>query len=192
MNKNQIKSDLRKVLLEKKGDSYDYGCVMLYFKISNNVWSSVQDMIPEDELYTEEGGVTFGRENDPHITILFGLHDTISDDTIKDLATNLEAPESITLKDISIFSNDKYDVVKFDVTGDSKDELSKMNDVFTKQPHTTNFPDYHPHCTIAYVKAGNGSKYVKTLSKDKEIKIKPNRVIYSKPDGTKKTYNLKK
>jgi len=48
-------------------------------------------------------------------------------------------------------------------------------------PHTTDYPDYHPHMTIAYVKKGMGKKYAEDL---KDFSITPDKFVYSKIDGT--------
>ena len=106
----------------------------------------------------------------------------IPDEDIEEAIGNMSSPE-VTLKDITTFSNKDFDVVKFDVEGE---DLFKMNKTLTEFPHTTDYPDYHPHTTIAYVKVGEGEKYHQTL--DEPIIVTPNKVVYSKPDGTKKEY----
>jgi len=191
MSKQYIKKEVRKLLLEKKGDTHDYGCVMLYFNIKKEAWDKFQDMIADEDIYTEEGDQSYGREDEPHVTILYGLHADIPDLTIEELIDEMEGPK-LNLKKISIFENDKFDVVKFDIIGDSKSKLAKMNGAFAKLPHTTSYPDYHPHSTIAYVKSGKGKKYVKTLTGDDIITVSPTEVSYSKADGTKNKYKLKK
>ena len=191
MSKKDIKNALRQSLLEGKGDTYSYGCVMLYFDIKKETWDKFQDMIADEDVYTENGDVGYGHENEPHVTILYGLHADIPDSTIEELIDEMEGPE-LNLKKISIFeNNDDYDVVKFDIIGDSEKKLAKMNSKFAKLPHTTDYPDYHPHSTITYVKAGTGKKYIKTLTGDDVITVTPTEVRYSKADGTKKKYKLK-
>jgi hypothetical protein len=53
-----------------------------------------------------------------------------------------------------------------------------------KLPHTTDYPDYHPHSTIAYLKKGKGEKYTDKL-KGAEYIVNPSKIVYSKPDGNK-------
>ena len=190
MSKFKIKKDLRKVLLEKEGDTHDYGCVMLYFNIDKSSWKKIQDLIDDEDVYTEEGYQSYGRETEPHVTILYGLHATIPDSDIEDLVDTIK-PTKLTLKKITIFENDKFDVVKFDVTGVSEGRLSKMNKKFAELPHTTDYPDYHPHATISYVKSGMGKKYVQTLSGQDVLVVSTNIVTYSKADNTKNKYKLK-
>lgn len=190
MSKKIIKENLRKILLEKKGDSHDYGCAMLFFKIPKKKWNELQSMIDDDDIYTVEGDRSYGREDEPHVTLLYGLHATIPDEKVEEISKKMEIVE-LNLKKISIFENEKFDVVKFDIIGDSKKKLSKMNSEYAKLPHTTDYPDYHPHSTIAYVKAGTGKKYIKTLSDDEAITVKPTEIVYSKANGDKEKYKLK-
>lgn len=191
MSKDKIKEDLRRSLLEKKGDTHDYGCAMLFFNINKRDWNKIQSLIDDEDLYEEDGDQTYGREDEPHVTILYGLHATVSDDKIKELVEEIK-PTKLTLKKISIFeANEKYDVVKFDIIGESEGILSDMNAKFAKLPHTNNFPDYHPHATIAYVKAGTGKKYVQTLSAKEAIVVEANDFVYTKADGSEVKYKLK-
>ncbi len=183
--KSVIKQLLRnKLLTEMEDKKYSYGCVMLYLDLDKAWWDKIQDNISDDDVYTEDG---YGRETEPHITVLYGLHDDIPDSDIEAAVDKMTSPE-ITLRKISSFNNEKFDVIKFDVEGEG---LFKMNKLFTKFPHTTDFPDYHPHTTIAYVKAGKGDEYHKTLDKDESLMLKPSKIVYSKADGTKKEYPFK-
>lgn len=184
----------------KIGDSYKelvneeaghkYGCVMLFLDVPNTWWENITDEIDNTDAYIEEGDRTYGIQpsKKAHVTILYGLHADVPDEQVEALIDNMVAPE-ITLKKISIFDKDKnFDVVKFDVEGD---DLFKMNKAFAELPHTTDYPDYHPHVTLAYVKAGTGKKYVKSLSDDNKLVLKPNKVVYSKANGEEKEYYFK-
>lgn len=182
--KNFIKKLFReKLITEVEGVKYDYGCVMLYFNIPQNIWNKVQSMVSDDDI-TNVGDAE-GRETNPHVTILYGLHSDIPDEKIEELVKEMNAP-TITLKNISTFNNAEFDVVKFDV---ESEDLFRMNKLFTQLPHTTNYPDYHPHATIAYVKPGEGDKYKGSL--DKPIVVVPDKVVYSKADGSKINYKFK-
>ena len=97
---------------------------------------------------------------------------------LKDVLYSEETPE-IKLENISIFENKDFDVVKVDVISDG---LNSLNKKMTKYPHTTDYPHYHPHMTIAYVKKGMGKKYAEDL---KDFSITPDKFVYSKIDGTK-------
>lgn len=188
-----IKKLVRKALLteaEKKDHKHEYGCLMVFLDVNEQSWKELQDMIDEDDLYTEEGDRSYGREDEPHVTILYGLHDDIEDEDIEEDINDIKEPK-IAFKSISSFDNPKYDVLKFDV--ESKD-LTKLNKVFKEYPFTSNFPDYHPHATLCYVKAGKAEKYIKKLNeflKDNELEINPSKIVYSKVNGSKKSYQFK-
>jgi 2'-5' RNA ligase len=182
-----IKNKLRRALLEGDKASYEYGAVMLYLKPPKKFWDMIQSTIGDDDLYTgKDNEGRYGREDEPHVTVLYGLHADIKDDDIEEKIKNMSAPE-IKLQKVSPFENDDFDVVKFDVEGDG---LFDMNKDFVKLPHTSDYPDYHPHATIAYVKKGKGKELSKDLSDDDAITLTPDKVVYSKADGTKKEYKF--
>lgn len=184
-----IKQILRRALLteaEKKDHKHSYGCVMVFLDVDNKKWDELQNLINENDLYTEEDDNSYGREDDPHVTILYGLHDDIPDEDIETEIDKIKTPK-IEFKNISAFSNDKFDVLKFDV--ESKD-LTKYNKKFIEFPHTSNFPDYHPHVTIAYLKKGKSDKYIKKAKDLLNMDITPDKIVYSKADGSKKNYKL--
>ena len=175
-----VKKDVKK--------KYEYGCVMLYFKVPKI--ADYTSQIEDDDVYDEKG---FGIESKSHITLLYGLHDDeIKDCDVFDIVMKEEYPDLLLVKP-SLFENDEYDVLKFDVKYPKKEEriLHKVNkELMDKFPFTSDFPDYHPHCTIAYLKKGMGKKYVK-LFKDDEICVHPNKIVYSKSNGDKKIKYLK-
>jgi hypothetical protein len=172
---------------KKDKDPYDYGCMMIYYDAPG--WEKVMDMIHPNDLYEEEDNDQFGIEHEPHITILFGLHsDEIDDDELFSHLLDHDPPE-ISLSKITTFDNPKYDVVKFDVEGDGLHDMNKaLRDNF---PYTNDYPDYHPHSTIGYVQPGIGKKYKRNLTKP--FVLQPNKLVYSKPDGSKitKEFNVK-
>lgn len=183
-----IKKELRKRLMNESSGGHEYGCVMLFLPISKEWWSKITSDIDKDDIYEVEGERDYGIQShkEAHVTILYGIHTDVPDEEVEALIDKMTAPE-VTLGKISIFENDEFDVVKFDVTGK---DLHTMNKMFTELPHTNNYPDYHPHTTISYVKSGTGNKYVKDLSKDDTLSVKPNKIVYSKADGTKKEYKI--
>jgi hypothetical protein len=166
----------------KKNDNskvHDFACVML--ELTHPDWKSITSIIDEDDLYydTEEDG--YGIEEEPHVTILYGIHDDeVSDEVVISEMEHFVAP-LIRLKAITCFENEKYDVVKFDV---ESQDLHDINNYLREiLPYTSEYLDYKPHATIAYVKSGMGKKYMKDLDEPLEFKL-PN-VFYSKTNGEK-------
>lgn len=154
---------------EKK---YPYGCAMLYFNFPE--MKTFHEKIDSEDLAGE------GLETEPHVTILYGLHsDEIKDDDVIHIC--MKGVSSVLLHNVSCFENKEYDVLKFDVRSDF---LHDTNEKLSKLPHTTDFPNYHPHCTIAYLKSGKGKKYMEQFS-DRSFEVFPSKIVYSKPDGSK-------
>lgn len=171
-----------RMLTEKEKDKnkkYSYGCVMAYIEPSAEMWEGVQEIVDEEDVMTDDG---LGRETEPHCTLLYGIHEDVPDEDVEAIINTLTAPE-ITLDKISTFDNPNFEVLKFDVTND---KLKEYNKKFTELPHTTDFPDYHAHVTICYLKKGTGEKYIGKLPQTKILKS--TKIVYSKPDGTKKEY----
>lgn len=164
---------------KKKQKSYTYGCVMLFLDFPE--MENIHKKIKQEDLYTEEKG--FGIEKDSHTTLLYGLHhDELTREDEEKIFTIVSKfdLDKIKLYNVSLFENDKYDVLKFDVKSDDN-ILNKINKKLTKQfPYSNDYPDYHPHCTIAYIKSGKGKYYVDKF-KDKEFTLKGTKIVYSKP-----------
>jgi len=162
---------------------YEYGCVMAIVgdDASKKIIDIGKKLITDDILYFEEGR-DYGREVEPHVTIKFGLTDNYNKDTIGKLISKIE-PFKITLVAIDIFSNPKFDVVKFTV---ESDVLRKLNSLFSKLPNEDEYPTYNPHMTIAYVKPGEGRRFKKQIN---PIQLSIDRMKYSNPI-TKYYYDL--
>jgi 2'-5' RNA ligase len=159
-----------------KNHKYEFGCLMLYMDIPK--WGYLADeFIKPEDLYTEEEG--FGIEDKPHTTILFGFHD---DETVIPKLKKLldgQGEIDVIVDGISLFESEKYDVVKFDV---HSDELTRLNQLMKDNfEYTNNFPNYHPHMTIAYVKSGEGKKYCGKLTK--KIVYHSSNIVYSQKTG---------
>ena len=170
--------------MEKKDQTYSYGCAMVYFKFPDMF--KIHNSIDSKDIYTENNDKSYGLENEPHVTILYGLHsDEINDQDVIRFCKEKEIGE-ITLHNPSLFQNEKYDVLKFDAKNDN---LVKLNKILCKKfPYTNDYPDYHPHSTIAYLKSGKGEKYVNLIKKSGgEFKVYPEKIVYSKPSGEKIT-----
>ena len=166
-----------------EGRKYEYGCAMLYFDFP--MIYKIQDAINPDDVYEEEDDDSYGFETESHVTLLFGLHKEVTDDEVKGVLNKFTfAP--IKLTKLSIFDNPKYDVLKFDIADNGGGHiLYEVNKELKKFPFTSDFPDYHPHMTVAYLKPDTGNKWVKKL-KIQEFTLTPKYAMYSKPNKGKK------
>jgi len=191
--REMLKKALRKEILnENKKTTHDFGCIMVFLKFDKKVWDGLQALIDDDDLYIDKDDDSYGLEQEPHITILYGLHEEIKDEDIEKDIDKIKEP-GISLGKVSSFNPGNYDVLKFDIKSPG---LHKLNKIFTEYPHTNSFPDYHPHTTISYIKPGLDKKYIKLLNdyieENGDIEIKPGKIVYSKVDGSKKEYKFAK
>jgi 2'-5' RNA ligase len=157
-----------------KEEKVKMGCLMLYFDIPD--WNKILDKIDDDDLY-DDGSGTFGKEEEPHITVLYGFHD--NEVKAKDFYEIIEEHGThfkLKATAISLFENEKFDVVKFDI--EPTEELLALRKDVEELPNTLTYKDYHPHMTIAYVKSGKGGKYVKDFGK-KYLTLETDKLVYS-------------
>ena len=120
-----------------------------------------------------------GREDDPHVTILYGL----TDDNPKSVRQALRGQSTGTIEfgQTSVFKCDDYDVVKIDVLGDY---IEHIHDVLADDcKYESTHPTYIPHCTLAYVRSGCGKKYLGMDDMDGQS-FMPNKVIFSNTQNT--------
>lgn len=145
--------------VKEAGKGGDYGCAMVYFEDCGNaleLWN--QDMalidIPEEDLHEN------GREDEPHVTVLYGIH-TSDADKVKESLLKADIQEcKFRMGGLGIFENDDFDVLIRHVDEISK--LKELRDQLIEDLETTiTFPDYKAHATIAYLKKGKGKEYLK-------------------------------
>lgn len=147
-------------------------------KLPIKKWDILIHAIRKEDLWQEKPG--FGRELDPHITILYGFHDNVDPSWIKECVYTIKNPIELQLDSITHFNNKVYDVLHFSV---SSPRLHKLNEIFSKFPHSTFHKNYQPHACIAYLKQGTGEKYHRELKNP--IKLLTNTYIYSEAMGRK-------
>lgn len=181
-NQGDINNIELKSITEGQDKKIEYGALMLDFEVKK--WKEITDIIEPDDIYDKP---TFGIENNPHVTILYGLHENVKINDVKSTLKDkydLKKDIEIELIGISHFDTPNYDVVKFDVKSKTLIELNKE---MKKLPHTSSYPNYHPHMTISYVKKGTGKKYKEKF--DETIKLKSNKIVYSNANGSKNYIN---
>jgi len=173
-------------LNENKKEEPHYSCIMLNADIKNYI-DICKIIIDEEDIY-DDADNEYGYEKQCHATILYGLHEEDIDKNklFKDIKSL--KPIKCEINKIDIFENDDYDVVKFNVV--VNDELKKYRKLFKDNyPNTQTFTSFHPHLTIAYLKKGEGKKYIQKLIEPFEINF--NEAVYSDHLYNKKYFKLK-
>lgn len=167
-------TNILKGILNEDG-SHSYGCAMLYFEFPQ--LSEIHSYIDPNDVYQPDE--SYGLENDPHCTLLYGFHEEIVKSDIEEITKNFTFG-TLTLDNPSLFENGKFDVLKFEVNGDN---LYEVNSELDKLPNSNSFPHYHAHSTIAYLNPGKGKEYVELLKQRKldKFSVEPAFIRFSHP-----------
>lgn len=140
----------------------------------------IQNLIDKNDLVTDVPYCEGGLETNPHVTIVYSEFvdkvfnvSTIGQVTYAKQKTLLENT-LINLSKVSMFENDDFDVIKFEVNSLNCEQLHK----FVKMQFglETRFPTYQAHVTIGYVKSGQGQKYVDMFNGIIDGDFKPNKL----------------
>lgn len=146
-----------------------------------------EECIPDSDLFVDPNDIGFGREDETHVTILYGLHSDNPDD-VRKLLTGVDSFE-IELGKTSLFTwSDKFDVIKIEAFGD---ELHRLNKLLSRLPSTQMFPYYKPHVTIAYIKKGSCDKLVGSMNFVGKIWMSES-VVFSTTQGVRTNISLKR
>ena len=169
---------------ESTDHKHQYGCVMLGLDCPN--WKEIQSEINPDDIYHHPTDPSYGLEDNPHVTLKFGLHPEVEDSQVEEIINKFKGQNlSLDILGIDSFNNKDFDVVKFNVT--PTEQLKSMNKELSKLPNSDQYPDYKPHITVGYVKPGEAQKYIDPSHK---INFKIKDVVYSKSSGEKINYPI--
>ena len=174
--RKRIEQKLQQPMLKLAAEEYDYSCTMV--QAPGHIADRIRDLatrIAEEDIYNED---MHGREDDPHVTIKYGIH-SADPAKLKEAFTKVR-PFEVKLGRLSVFDNDKYDVLKVRVTGQGLHDANRL--VSATERCTDTFPTYNPHMTIAYLKPGTGRKYVGDRSLEGET-FRVDRILFSGKDG---------
>lgn len=101
-----------------------------------------------------------GREDNPHITVKYGLHTDDADEVRR--AVEGQPPVAVQFGPVSFFSSAEHDVIKIDIESSGLHALNSA--ISGALACTDTYPDYKPHLTVAYVKPGLGPHYAERLN----------------------------
>ena len=165
-----------------ESNGFKFGCVMIEVPISN--WEEITSTIVEEDLYTDEGKP--GIQDNPHVTVLYGLHEEVSLDQIKSVFEDIDEDIDIKIEGIGVFENENFDVVKFNIIPNVT--LQNLNKKISDFPNSNEYPEYEPHITIAYLKKGCGKKYEDLTYRHSVENI--DEICYSMSDGSKEYFKI--
>lgn len=158
---------------------FSYAFVEVPTAVSEHL-RSMAERIPDWDLAPK------GREDEPHITLRFGLN---ADDAqaVRQIVEGF-GPITVTLGKTSVFparqrptASTPADVVKVDVVSQ---DLHRLNSLLAKLPQSEQSYRYVPHITLAYVRPGSGDKYAGIRDLD-GVKLRLNSVVFRGKDGAR-------
>jgi len=136
----------------------EYG--ILYFLVDFKNWDQILGQITPFHIYINESEDIKGYEYDPHLTLLYGLHENVKERDVDHIIENIE-PFTIKITSISYFEQDTHDVLYLKV--DLNNTLKKYRELAETLPFTSNHSNYNPHITICYMKKGTAKQYATAL-----------------------------
>jgi 2'-5' RNA ligase len=147
---------------ERAAGAHKYACA--HVEVPRELAAQLKTLaysIPNTDLYDPANGK--GRELESHVTVRFGL---LTDEAADLAPIAADAPPArVTFTGIGHFDGaaegKPYDVVFASV--DSAD-LRRLNRELAALPHHDTHPEYVPHATIAYVRAGMGAQWARRLT----------------------------
>lgn len=170
-------------ICEMKNVNYDFSSVHIDLPktLAQEIMAWGKENITDNDIFVSQSDPSFGREDEIHSTILYGIHSE-KPDQIRELMSD-QKPISVKLDKIEVFDNPpNFDVVVIKVISE---DMTRLNKMFSDEiDHTNKYKNFRPHVTIAYVKKGRGYKYKKIKEWiGREFKI--NHLVFSSTNGTK-------
>lgn len=187
-NKYELIKKPAVVKVAKEGVNYEYSCTKIDLPddLSESVISWGEKNISEKDLFIEDD-VAKGRENDIHITVLYGITDQKPHKTSKVIKET--KPFEVRLGLINAFKdNKKYDVIKIEVeSGDLERLHYELRDKINNE---NSFPTYKPHVTILFAKKGSADKFIGDETfKGKTFMV--NKIVFDNINGDSYKMELK-
>ena len=192
-SKNKTVKPMKSIAIEPTGNppatikeaklGVEYGFCSTQVDLPENLANKVMSWgmgIPEVELYVEDDGGC-GRENEIHVTLLYGLTED-KPEKVKKMLYGVR-PFEVTLGSITAFlDSDKHDVLKIDV---DSPVLQRLHYILEDNlPNKNSYPTYHPHITIAYLKKGEAEKYI-GMDDFRGITFIADEIVFSSRNGDK-------
>lgn len=129
---------------------YQYSSIQVSLPPSDadKIFEWGEEHIEDNKIFFDAQEPVYGREDELHITVLYGLH-TEQSELVRELLRN-EPAFRVKLGAVSIFAaSRKFDVVKIEIISDALHHLNEK--LSYNLASTVLYNKYQPHITIAFV-----------------------------------------
>lgn len=143
-------------------ENLNTGCLMLSVPMMKQVVERMHNDLERILIgHGYKRDVDFEFDKYVHITVAFGININTDINLIKEIIKN--KPSYFQLTELSLFENDNFDIIKFDVMSS---DLRILNHIIkSKMEVKSTFYNYHPYLTVAYVPKGMGRELIERLNK---------------------------
>lgn len=175
--------NLKEMLTENRDLSARRGCLMAMISKEDTakILQFSKQLIKDEDLYLE--GNEYGRETESHVTIRYGFLKDLNELDVRQLIQG-QKPFMMELMGLNKFTTPpKYDVAMFKV---SSPVLKRLNELSGVHLNESEYPDYTPHLTLAYVQKGKFPHIKEGLS----LKVPVRTICYSPISGDKSYFDL--
>ena len=153
--------------MARRREAYTYGCLMakLPAPLADRV-RAFSMTVPDERLAVVDGSYgPGGREDDPHVTLKYGLK-TADPDDVMAVLEGVE-PFEVTLGRCGVFHNPEYVVMKLGASGRGLYELNRK--VSAHIPNVDSHGEYRPHVTVAYLEKDETDPYYYRAFQDESL-----------------------
>lgn len=177
-------SKLLKTAQGKSGD-YDYSCVMIPVPtgVKEKFLQLSKGVIKDEELFIDPLDPSFGRAEDPHVTVLYGIHENECIHRIEQVLRDV-SPSEFEVLGFGMFDKDpKHDVIITRVGGR---DLFRLNEAMAEEfpDHHNDHGEYKPHITLGFVKKGLGPEILKRVKLlNPRMRVPIQEIEFSRNDG---------
>lgn len=141
-------SDLECVMLDVKPFRWEEGYIPAIGEIFG------EDYNPNDLFYGDTDELKYAQgavyDSVPHVTLLFGIHPSLTyEEDVNSVLYDWITPDLMS-KYVGFFDGEDYYciVAHMDLTASLMNARRRLEAL----PHTTTFPEFKPHMTLAYIK----------------------------------------
>jgi 2'-5' RNA ligase len=139
---------------------FDYAVIEAIYpgEVTRDLLEFIQEEIDQEDVFESEE--IKGKEDAPHITILYGIREQKPDvPKVGQVLQNHNALNRVKWLGLGKFEAEDHDVLIIEIESEEAAELFRdFNNIYPD--NTNSYPDYKAHTTLAYVKKGKADPYI--------------------------------